>query len=360
MRLVQASDMHLDSPFATLDDDLGKRRRTDQMETFQRLIDLVRAEQADALLLPGDVFERRSTRLGTVRWALDLLASLAPVPVLIAPGNHDPLELTGFWNLKRSDNVVVFGGTWQRHEVADAAIWGRGFRAEHERADPLAGFPSGERPDVLVFHGDVDKSPADSDYAPFTHGRLAELGAIWAAVGHIHRPMPIGGLGAYAGSLEPLGFDEPGVHGALLVEVDLKARQQKWRLLPLARARYETVSVDLTARTDQQALDQLNEHTREWAPETTLLRVELVGPAAADGWPVGRWQGEIGSGWLSCEVRDLRLPAVDLDDTFTVRGRFAGRIMAQMESADEVQRSLLADALRIGLAALEGRRAGDY
>ncbi len=360
MRLVQASDMHLDSPFATLDDELGRRRRKGQMETFQRLIDLVRTEQADALLLPGDLFERRSTRLGTVRWALDLIGSLAPVPVLIAPGNHDPLERSGFWNLTRPDNVVVFGGTWQRHQVADAAIWGRGFLEEHEPADPLADFPSGERPDVLIFHGDVDKTPSDSDYAPFARSHLAELKAIWAAVGHIHRPMPIGELGAYAGSLEPLGFDEPGVHGALLVEVDLKAREQRWRLVPLARCRYETVSVDLTARTDQQALESFNDQTRQWVRETTLLRVELVGPGAEEGWPVGRWQGEIGSDWVASEVRDLRLPAVDLTDTFTVPGRFARRVMAEMETADEARREALADALRIGLAALEGRRANDY
>ncbi len=360
MRLVQASDMHLDSPFATLDDELGKRRRQDQIATFQRLIELVRDLQADALLLPGDVFERRSTRLGTVKWVLDLLASLTPVPVLIAPGNHDPWEAASFWKLERPDNVVVFGGAWQSHRVADAAIWGRGFLAEHEPSDPLADFPSGQRPDIVVFHGDCDKLPGDSDYAPFTRTRLAELGAIWAAVGHIHKPMPIADLGAYAGSLEPLGFDEPGVHGALVVDLDLKTRQKQWRSLPLARCRYETMTVDLAARTDQQALDELAVRIREWDPETTLLRVELVGPAAQDGWPVGRWQGELASGWLHCEVRDLRLPPVDLTDQFTVRGRFAGRIMAQMEQADEAQRQLLADALRIGLAALEGRRASDY
>ncbi len=360
MRLLQASDMHLDSPFATLDDDLARARRQDQMATFQRLVEVAREETVDALLLPGDLFEHRSTRLGTVKWTMDLLATLAPLPVLIAPGNHDPIQKASFWSLERPDNVRVFSDSWQVEEVGGARIWGRGFGEEHEPDDPLASFPPAERPDVLVFHGDLDKTAAESRYAPFSRARLGELGAIWAAVGHIHKPGAIGDLGAYAGSLEPLGFDEPGPHGAVLVELDLASRQKKWRFLPLARSRYETVVLDLAGRSDEDALADFHAQTADWDPAHTLIRVELVGPGAETGWPASRWQGEVGGAWQAAEIRDQRLPPVDLNDPFTVRGRYAQRLLAEIAEADGKERQLLTLALRIGLQALEGRRAGDH
>lgn len=360
MRLLQASDMHLDAPFATLDDELAKLRRREQMATFQRLIEVAGEERPDALLLPGDLFEHRSTRLGTVSWAMDLLGSLAPMPVLIAPGNHDPWQAVSFWSLERPANVLVFADNWQMTEVAGARIWGRGFGREHEPGDPLADFPPAERADLLVFHGDLDKAGAESDYAPFSRARLAEIGAIWTAVGHIHKPTAIGDLGAYAGSLEPLGFDEPGQHGALMVELDLQTRKKQWHYLPLARARYETVVLDLAGRGDEEALAEFRSRSLDWPMADTLVRVELVGMGADTAWPASRWQGELGNGWRLAEVRDLRLMASDPSDQFTVRGRFAHRLLAELAGAEASQRQVFADALRIGLAALEGRRGGDY
>ena len=89
VKLLHAADLHLDSPFAGLEPEEALARRRLQRGLPLALARLARAEGCSLLLLAGDVFDGARVTPETVE-ALQTAFEEAALPVLIAPGNHDP------------------------------------------------------------------------------------------------------------------------------------------------------------------------------------------------------------------------------------------------------------------------------
>ncbi len=91
MRLVLFGDLHLDAPFTWLQADraIHAQRRQALRETLRNIVELAQAEKADALLCSGDLFEHERTSPDTGAFLKAIFAELHPMPVIIAPGNHD-------------------------------------------------------------------------------------------------------------------------------------------------------------------------------------------------------------------------------------------------------------------------------
>lgn len=64
------------------------QRATDAKLSFQHALSQVSAEDVDAILLPGDLFDSRDVRPETLASVEDVLADVE-VPVIVSPGNHD-------------------------------------------------------------------------------------------------------------------------------------------------------------------------------------------------------------------------------------------------------------------------------
>ena len=88
MKLLHAADFHLDAPFAALSPEKAALRRAEGRELLSRLAALAREEQVDLVLLSGDLFDSQSVYPETLTALREALAAI-PVPVFIAPGNHD-------------------------------------------------------------------------------------------------------------------------------------------------------------------------------------------------------------------------------------------------------------------------------
>src|SRR5438552_7491092 len=96
MKLVHFADLHLERTFAWMgsrDIDDPRRRRQGLRETLKRIVQLTIGEGADALLCAGDLYEHDRFTPDTVEFVRSVFAQLQPVPVYIAPGNHDWLGL---------------------------------------------------------------------------------------------------------------------------------------------------------------------------------------------------------------------------------------------------------------------------
>ena len=88
MKLLHFADLHLDAPFAWLEADAARRRRQHRRDTLTRILALAEAEQVDAVLSAGDLFEHDRVQPDTVAF---LQASFARSSrrIFLAPGNHD-------------------------------------------------------------------------------------------------------------------------------------------------------------------------------------------------------------------------------------------------------------------------------
>ena len=91
MKIVHFSDLHLDSPFAwaSATGEAARQRRQALRDTLVRIVDLTREMNADALFCGGDLYEHDYFSPDTAEFLKHTFAGLVPLPVYIAPGNHD-------------------------------------------------------------------------------------------------------------------------------------------------------------------------------------------------------------------------------------------------------------------------------
>ena len=158
---LQTSDWHVGSPLTGrglgLGEELRALRRREVDEAPERLVRAAHETGPDAVLLPGDLWDAESVPPVLFRRIVEALESLAPVPVFIAPGNHDFAGPGGFYDGAYlaalglpgwPGNVRVFRSSeWETAAVPgrdDATVTGRAFLSPLvETGRPLAS--SGEK-----------------------------------------------------------------------------------------------------------------------------------------------------------------------------------------------------------------------
>ena len=172
LKILHAADLHLDSAFEALPAGKAALRRSEQRELLRRLAALAQQEKAQLVVLSGDLFDSDNSYYETGEELIRCLTQMA-VPVFIAPGNHDYYAPRSPWaRLKLPDNVRVYGAAFTEKHAGPLL---KGFRAPREEGVF----------NLLCLHGEVGKP--DSPYDPISEAALAESGADYAALGHIHK-----------------------------------------------------------------------------------------------------------------------------------------------------------------------------
>ena len=157
VKLLHTADLHLDSPFSGLTPEEALRRRRLQRQIPMALAERCRAEGCGLWLVAGDVFDGGRLAPETVE-ALQAAWEHCAVPVLVAPGNHDPYTSDSPWaRVKWPGNVHVFSGLWEAVELESLGcrIWGAAFQGREARG--LLGATAAERGfwEIGVLHGVV-------------------------------------------------------------------------------------------------------------------------------------------------------------------------------------------------------------
>ena len=260
MRILHTSDWHLGRSFHRVD------LLAAQAGFADRLVEVARSEQVDAVLVAGDVYDRALPAVDTVALLDDLLARLvaARVAIVLSSGNHDSARRLGF-----GSRLLTAAGVHIRTDPAQvgepvlledrhgpvalyplpylepalvAPAWGLagglggdGPRPGHQavlaaavtrvRAD-LAARPVGTR-SVLAAHAFViGGQPTESERDISVGGVSAVSAGVFAgldyvALGHLHGRQQIAEQVRYSGSPLPYSFSETGQDkGCWLVELD--------------------------------------------------------------------------------------------------------------------------------------------
>lgn len=370
MKLLHASDFHLDSPLTGLPAEKSAQRRRELREVPARLAQLAKDERVNLVLLPGDLFDGERVYPETVRALAGALEDMA-VPVFIAPGNHDFFhEKSPYAAFPWPDNVYIFTvPEMQAVELSElnCVVHGCAFTAPHREDDPLAGFtvPDDGKLHLLCIHGEVGQA---GNYAPIDPRSLERSGAAYAALGHVHTAGS-GKAGktlwAYPGCPEGRGFDELGLKGALIVSfgenvqmritspdgppmapIDMGPQPVTARFIPVCRRQYRIEAVNLD---DFTAIFPQGE-----SPD--LIRFLLAGESR-DTPELTALTAQAAPYFFHVELRDQTTLPTELwaraeEDSLT--GLFLREMRTRLEAADEGQRDKLLLAARFGLAALEG------
>jgi DNA repair exonuclease SbcCD nuclease subunit len=361
MRLLLFSDLHLERPFRWASTEVGQARRRNLRTTLQRIVELAGSQNVDALCCGGDLYEHEGFAPDTMPFLVATFASVSPIPVLLAPGNHDPCLLTSIYQQARwSGNVTVFDEpSFRPFEITSGfTVWGAGHVHPAGTPDPLTGVRvDREGCNVALFHGSeqgtlafqgADKEP----HAPFRAEEITAAGFDFAMLGHFHRPQ-ITATFVYPGNPDPLEFGEEGRRGPALIDVDDSGRIDV-QIIPVAVSKVATADVDLSGITH---LDEAQERVRAaLAGCAGTVRLTLSGevPAEVDV-TVGAFSRQVVAAHLDAlPVRFSGLRAAfDFDalaNQPTVEGQFVRDVRSSGLDDDEQRRVLLT-----GLRALAGR-----
>ena len=120
-RFLHTADLHLDSPLVSLalrNADLADLVRGASRRALERIVDIAIAEEVDALLIAGDLYDGAQTSMSTALFLVSEMRRLetAGIRVFVIRGNHDAQsQITR--ELTFPPNVHVFDG-----RVVDAAV----------------------------------------------------------------------------------------------------------------------------------------------------------------------------------------------------------------------------------------------
>jgi exonuclease SbcD len=304
MRLLHTSDWHLGRSLHRAD------LRDAQAAFLDSLVDAVRSERIDAVLVAGDVYDRAVPSLDAVELCESALVRLreAGARVVLISGNHDSARRLGFGSrlvdaagvhlrtrvagcavpvLLEDDAgpVAVYGVPYLEPEAVRAELppeTGRGHGAVLAAALGTVRADLAERGhrSVVLAHAWVGQAVASDSERDITVGGVASVAAslfdgfTYSALGHLHGPQVLAEGLRYSGSPLAYSFSEAAhTKGAWFVELSGAGLARVEHVPAPVPRRLSTVRATLAELLTSSSYDDV---ARDW------LQVILTDPARPD------------------------------------------------------------------------------
>ncbi len=231
MKFVHIADMHFDSPFTELSNtgNLGDMRRLEQRKVFKKVIDYVKQNQIEYLLIAGDLYEHTYVRKSSIEYINSLFQEIDNTKIFISPGNHDPyIKGSYYQDFQWSKNVQICKNPWEIVEGEKIDIYMTAFTDFYENQSIIEKIQikNPSKINLLLTHCDLNGNQDENgfSYQPILESKLNTLEFDYVAMGHIHKTNFIPNKKiVYPGSTISFGFDETGEHGMIVGELNGKS-----------------------------------------------------------------------------------------------------------------------------------------
>ncbi len=271
----------------------------DRLAAVASLGALASEHGAEFAVVAGDAFEDNAVPRSVVLRAAEVLAAF-PVPVLILPGNHDPLDVSSVLRCRdfaaavEGGSVTVLDGTGPVEVIPGVEVVGVPWTSK--RPDParlpalLAALEPTDSVRVLVAHGGTDEiyggvSPSVEAIGVAAVEEVVGAGLLdYVALGDRHSVTQVGAGDRiwFSGSPETTDFDdvEIGSGHALFVEIDQPGpgpARGDCRVTPLRTGRWSFLAIDAAIETESD-LDALADRVEALPDKSrTVLKFGLTG-----------------------------------------------------------------------------------
>lgn len=298
IRFIHTSDWQLGMSRHFLRDEAQSRFTQARIDVIDRIGEIAGARGARFVAVCGDVFESNQVERQTVVRALEALGRI-PVPVILVPGNHDPLDAASVYRSptflrRRPSNLIVAEDTrpFTVPGVEGLEVVAAPWHGKHPLADPVAEALSAAGPDrhgarICLGHGIVDRLSPDPDSPALigldrAESALAEGRIRYLGLGDRHSATRVGDTGAvwYSGAPEPTDYDEVRPGYVLLVTLDGEDPPQVEEL-PVAAWCFRRERVRLMGDQD---LGRLEARLEDMAhKERSIVQLSLEGQVSISG-----------------------------------------------------------------------------
>lgn len=291
LRFIHTADWHLGHTYWKIGARAAQSREW-RFEAVRRIWELAAAQNADFILVAGDVFDSDTPSPAIRQGAIELLAD-APAPVYLISGNHDPNAEGSIWqnadfrgSVQNLPNVRLALQTEPLEIEGDALLFPCPVSRKYSRADATHWIPEGARGETFrvgLAHGrwrgyfGGDDGPLDcisSDCAQ-------RAGLDYLALGDYHSFTPADHAAAkarsfYAGTPEIGARDNVRGGHALCVEIgepghEVRVEAHKTGKIEL----HDLGNFTLSSGDDFERLKSRAEEIS--APENAILRAKVSG-----------------------------------------------------------------------------------
>lgn len=374
VKLLHCGDLHLDAPFTSLADRDGipEQRRQELKRMLGTIINLAISENVDMLLLCGDLYEHGYVRKSTFHFIYEQLRKIPDLPVIIIPGNHDPLSPDSLYtSCAWPENVHILKSRidFYEHKSTGTRVSCVMPQTSHiseasvSRTAPILS-TRGEI-NILVHHGTLDMAFSTDAYQPVSSAELDVSGFDYCALGHYHSVIRGAGRAGRifnAGSPEPLGFDEEGEHGVFLVTIE-KNEDEESRINAdfrrIGQRRFINLEVQVgDCLTDEQAASAVISATEGAGSAGDLYSVTLQGYVNRNFRVDTAYILEVlKDKAFFIKINDRTMPDFDFGSIAGepgLRGLFVRKMLDRAATAiDEEARQLVMKALYYGIEAID-------
>lgn len=359
IKILHIGDVHLDSPFSSLEYDLRVGYKKRLFDDFCRALDFCRNESIDILLIAGDLFDTPYPDQKLVEAVTEKLSSFKG-RVVISPGNHDPyFEGSVYHSSVFPENIFIF--TEEKCScirfIIDGCpveICGNGFNSYICNNRPDLSSVSIKKDGIVIglFHSDI--YDARSNYMPMSKEDILNLNAHYIALGHIHKRSEVLDTGdcvyCYPGCLCPRDFGETDEKGGYYLEFDSNKPSKPYiKFIPFGSIKY--IVHELNTELYNNITDAVNSLPANMLDPGVNLRIKLIGASRLD---VGQLTDLITSAVsdrvMQIQIIDATEEAIDylsLENDKSVAGEFYRLLKPRLDTDPHA-----ALALKYGLLAL--------
>lgn len=315
--------------------------------SFSNIVDLVHSENADFMVISGDMFDSDTTTPGTRARYTELLEK-AEVPCYIVRGNHD-FRTSWENSIPLPPNAREFGGEPETiiHSLKNGGqveLVGISFTDRHTKenlASKLKG--SGDLFTIGCVHCDMEGG-SDSVYAPCTMNDMIGKNIDYWALGHIHkrevlneRPYVV-----YPGNPQGRNIKESGEKGAYVVTVESDVVRDL-KFVPTQTILWETGEADITGHNLNSFIDEVSSIVER----DSIVRLTVTGRGPLDRMIRTQYDDVVKmmENRVGCIVESIviksrpeSLPAVGGNDLLS-------KIMEVTESVESMERGKLMDLI---------------
>ena len=363
MKLLHLADAHLDSRMESkLDKSKASLRRDELLDTFCGIADYADENGVSAVIIAGDLFDTRNSRVGAVNRVKAAFNSHPDVTFIYLKGNHDE---AAYFEGDYPGNLIIF----DKEGIDRISL-----KTSSGKAVNIIGIVPGEdgfdkaytelnldydAMNVVIMHGAVGNYQGKDKAESIDLSRLRNRNIDYLALGHYHTftegELPSRGKYCYPGCPEGRGFDECGEHGFVIIDIDDENLSFKSTFVPFAKRNIFEIEADISECMTTPEIDSRVGEAIKGSPATSddLVRIILKGETSVDAEKdIEHIKRMVSERFFYGEVKDSSRVAIDYDE-YLHEASLKGELVRLLKEEDlsEDERGLI---VRCAVQALKG------